>query len=333
MAGALALAAALTAAGDATAQHWQPRPPSGQSTPEQITEARERYERGVKLYEVEGDVVGALIELKKAYDIAPNHRILFNIGQVARTARDYVTSLRAFEAYLAQGGGDGESTRRAEVSSELETLRGLVANLVVEVDRPGAAIVIDDVDVGRAPLSGAVLVNAGRHRVSASLEGRTATRSVEVGGRERITVNLEIPAAQAGAPSPVAPPSPPRQQESSGPSPYVWIGWGAAVALVGGAVVTGVLALDRKSTVEETTFVGATPPEELESDRSTGRTLAIASDVLTGAAVVVAGISLYFTLSTMGSDEPAQAAGVRPVAGAPPRVVVGHDRVTVHGSF
>lgn len=328
VAGALTLVAVLAGGGDALAQQWTPRPPGGQApTPEQITEARERYDRGVKLYEVEGDVEGALIELKKAYDIAPNYRILFNIGQIARTARDYVTSLRAFEAYLALGGADVDAEKRAQVNTELETLRGLVANLVVQVDQPGATITVDDIDVGKAPLSGAVMVNAGRHRVTATFEGRTATRSVEVGGRERITVDLQVPKPQAAAP--VTPePSRPPLRESSGPSPYVWIGWGTAVALGAGAAVTGILALSQKSDLEAANYVGDTPPEELESDRSSGRTLAITSDVLTAAAVVTAGVSLYFTISTMDDGEPPATASpaVRSVS-------LGPGRVAVEGSF
>lgn len=325
VAAALTLATLMSAGGDALAQQWTPRAPSGQPTPEQIAEARERYDRGVQLYEVEGDVGGALIELKKAYDIAPNYRILFNIGQIARTARDYVTSLRAFEAYLAQGGAELDAAKREQVTAELETLRGLVANVNVTVDQPGATITIDDVDVGRSPLAAAVMVNAGRHRVAAQYEGRTATRSVEVGGRERVTVELQIP-RPASAPAPVQPSRPP-EPESTGPSPYVWIGWGTAAALGAGAAVTGVLALSQKSDVEERTFVGETPPQDLTDDRTTARTLAITSDVLTGTAIIVAGVSLYFTITTMDDAKPA------PTSAAVRRVDVGPGSVAVHGSF
>jgi len=336
MAGALGLAAALLASSAAHAQQWTPRLSTTPPTAEQISEARERYERGVRLYEVEGDVSGALIELKRAYDIAPNYRILFNIGQVARTARDYVTSLRAFEAYLAQGGSDVDAAKRAEVNSELEALRGLVANIQIEVDQPGATLTVDDIDVGKAPLANSVMVSSGRHRVSASFEGRSATRSVEVGGRERITVDLKIPAAAVVVPvAPVAP-MPPPEPESRGPSPYVWIGWGTAAALAGGAAITGVLALSEKKDLEEANFVGDTPPEDLESDRSTGRTLAITSDVLTATAIVTAGVSLYFTIATMDDGgAPKKGTALPPPSRsvAIRRLELGPGRVAVEGSF
>ena len=60
VAAAFALAAMMSAGGDALAQQWTPRAPAGQPTPDQIAEARERYDRGVQLYEVEGDVGGAM---------------------------------------------------------------------------------------------------------------------------------------------------------------------------------------------------------------------------------------------------------------------------------
>jgi hypothetical protein len=320
----------LTAAPAARAQSWTPKSPGAAPSDAQIAEARERYDRGVKLYEVEGDVVGALIELKKAYDIAPNYRVLFNIGQVARTAREYVTSLRAFEAYLQYGGAEPDAARRAQVNAELESLRGLVANLEVAVDQPGAVVSIDDVEMGRSPLDGSLLVNAGRHRVTASLDGRTATKSVEIGGRERLKVELSIPASTAAPIGPAADPTtPPAESGGGGPSPYVWIGWGTAAAFTAGAVITGVIALGKESDLEEANFVGATPTEQLESDRSSMRTMSIVSDVFTGAAILTAGISLYFTISTSGDDPPATAApspGLR-------RVGVGSDRVTLEGAF
>src|SRR5260370_8717793 len=44
-------------------------------------EARERFDRGVRLFE-KGENAGALAEFKRAYELIPNPLVLFNMGLV-----------------------------------------------------------------------------------------------------------------------------------------------------------------------------------------------------------------------------------------------------------
>ena len=59
-------------------------------------EASKRFRRGVKLYN-DGDFVAALIEFKRAYELEPNYRVLYNLGQTSRELKDYAAALRAYE--------------------------------------------------------------------------------------------------------------------------------------------------------------------------------------------------------------------------------------------
>jgi tetratricopeptide (TPR) repeat protein len=69
---ALALAALLSCA--VTARADAPLEPD-------TSEARMRFTRGVKLYH-EGSYDAALAEFTKAYRLAPNYRVLYNLAQV-----------------------------------------------------------------------------------------------------------------------------------------------------------------------------------------------------------------------------------------------------------
>src|SRR5262249_4365027 len=149
---------------------WRPQPRSGSPSSVATDEARQRYRRALQLYEQEGNVEAALVELERAYDLAPSYKILFNIGQAARAANEYVVALRAVERYLKDA-GELPAARRAEVEAQLGELRGFVAQLEVVGNLDGATVTIDDVVVGTTPLGESLLVVAGRRRVGMSREG------------------------------------------------------------------------------------------------------------------------------------------------------------------
>src|SRR4051794_8980920 len=65
-------------------------------------EARERFRKGLQLNKA-GKIDDALVEFQKAYDLSPNWKLLYNIGQCSKHLGDAVRSLRAFEQYLAEG--------------------------------------------------------------------------------------------------------------------------------------------------------------------------------------------------------------------------------------
>src|SRR5262245_24707637 len=89
-------------------------PASGDGSADRLREARGRFERGIELYE-EGDMDAALVELRRAYELAPSYKLLFNIGQVHLQKSDYASALDAFERYLAQGGENVATKRRREL--------------------------------------------------------------------------------------------------------------------------------------------------------------------------------------------------------------------------
>jgi hypothetical protein len=289
----------LLLASTAEAAPWKPGPlKTTPPTQAELDEASARYQKGTKLYDVEGDVSSALLELERAYDIAPNYAVLFNIGQVARTGRDYVTSLRAFQAFLQYGGSNVTPEKKAAVEAEIKTLKDLVATVKVTTNAKDGTLLIDDAEEGTLPLDG-VMVNPGPHRFVLQSSTGTATKTMTVIGGETKPVELNIEAAK-----PVVGPQPKPQPDKVEPSggSKAWIGWVVTGVIGAGAIATGSIALAQKSDINDTAYFGPTPPANLESEQKTATALGVTTDVLIGAAALSAGISLYFTIKDASDD-------------------------------
>ena len=69
---------------------------------EQRKEVEARYKRALELFN-DGSYDAARLELKRAYELAPTYRILYNIALVNVELNDYAGALDAFERYLSEG--------------------------------------------------------------------------------------------------------------------------------------------------------------------------------------------------------------------------------------
>ena len=80
--------------------------PDGAGSPSsaQMDEAAVRFQRATEMFE-ENNLSGALAEFRRAQALAPNFRLLYNIGQVCYLLRDYPCALDSFSRYLTEGGG------------------------------------------------------------------------------------------------------------------------------------------------------------------------------------------------------------------------------------
>ena len=76
-----------------------------------VDDAASHFRHGVSLYK-DADYEGALVEFRRAQDVSPNFRVLYNIGQCLYQLQRYAEALHAFEDYLTQGGGGGGSDLR-----------------------------------------------------------------------------------------------------------------------------------------------------------------------------------------------------------------------------
>ncbi|HEY4013442.1 MAG TPA: PEGA domain-containing protein [Polyangiaceae bacterium] len=275
------------------------------------TEAGRHFRRGVDLYG-EADYAGALVEFKRAYALSPSSAALYNVGEAQFQMQDYAGALKTFRRFLAEfGPGEGH---RAEVERSIDVLRTRVGHVAVTTVPAGADLSVDDQPVGKTPLGESVLVSVGRRKVVASMPGRaTITRYIEVAAGDELEVTLPFaaptegataPATSGGAPSSAslpAPPSPPWNMARART-----VGWIATGTLAAGAGVFGVLAVledrDLKNARSQYPVTNAT----LTHDSNLTLTYSVLADSLTAAAIIVGGLSLYWTLGSTGSASPAR---------------------------
>lgn len=330
---ATALAVFLVAAA-ASAPAQAQEPPSKAA----VEEAKRRFQRGRELYE-DNDFQAALVEIRRAYELAPTYRLLYDLGLVYSQLQDYPNALRSFQRFLQDGKGEVSAQQREEAQREIEKLKGRVATLRITTNRLKAEVSIDDTPVGTTPLAEPILVSAGRRKITATLKGHApATKTVEVAGQETLDVSLDLvevaaggaaPAPGGSAGAPAAPPGDAARPEkpSYAPAAMMWTVTGLCAI---GAGVTGGLALGASSDLETKLQTFGTTRDDLDSAGSKTQTLALVSDVLLAATAVSAGVSVYLTVRA------ASAGGAAPAAGAiapAVRVGVGPGSVSIAGTF
>ena len=97
-------------------------------------EASKHFQRGVALYG-EADYRAALVEFRKAYEIAPNATVLYNIGQTYYQLQNYAAALTTLERYLNEAGA--QAAHRSEVETTLEILQSRVVRVSITSNLPG----------------------------------------------------------------------------------------------------------------------------------------------------------------------------------------------------
>jgi tetratricopeptide (TPR) repeat protein len=93
-------------------------------------EARMHFRRGVDLFQ-EGAHRAALVEFERAYQVAPDFRVLYNIAQAKYQVHDYLGATQMFERYLHEGGNAVPAARRNVVEFTLSSLQDRIARLVI----------------------------------------------------------------------------------------------------------------------------------------------------------------------------------------------------------
>ena len=156
---------------------------------EAVDQARTHLALGIELYN-ERDFDGALVELKRAYDLAPRYQVLYDVAEVAHQQQDYLTAWRNLRRYLADGGDAVSPGRRFEIEAEIERLEQRIGRLVVQAP-PRSRILIDGKEVGVVPLGSAIRANVGRRRLQAvSPTGDRWESTIDLAGGDAVTVTV-----------------------------------------------------------------------------------------------------------------------------------------------
>jgi hypothetical protein len=154
------------------------------------SEAKERFARGLHLFE-NGDNGGALAEFKRAYELIPNPLVLYNVGLVYASMGRPVEAVQSLDKMLADPGSlKAEQLTQARATRDEQERR--IGRLEVRSNVP-AAIEVDGVKVGDAPLPEPVRVAAGEHVVGALAPGYLPVRqTATVAGLASVSLSFEL---------------------------------------------------------------------------------------------------------------------------------------------
>jgi tetratricopeptide (TPR) repeat protein len=286
-------------------------------------EASAHFTRGAELFQ-DGLYRAALVELKRAYETAPNHRVLYNIGLTHVALGEFVQAARAYENYLVQGGAAVPEARRAEIEAELVQLRRHVGALTIQVNRAGATVLVDDEEVGKAPLKQSVPVNVGRHRISARTDdGSTTSAEVDVAGGDQQEVVLELVTRKA---EPVA-------GDMLAPEHVLAkrTKWGIGILSSGGALAATGVGLSISAMLARDDYnkqLDTVPgdPDAIETARDQLWRTSLAADVMYGAALLVGAGGLVLLLTKPRHERTPDKEGLDVRVGLTPNAVVARGR-------
>jgi hypothetical protein len=286
--------------------------PTSAATARADEEASIRFRRGLERFD-EGDYTLALVEFERAYQLAPNYKALYNIALVNMQLGRYAAAYHAFARYLHDGGSGISEARRREVQHSLDSLTLRTATVELSTNVVGAEISLDGKTIDPAQLTEPLLLDAGEHTLRATATGYApATRTVVLAGADHASVHMVLTSLVSSHPvSPTA--------ESPGRSVF-WPGFVATGTLAIGAIVSGAIALDARSSLSNLQNAPGSDPSLRDHEANRANVASLVADVFTGLAVVVGGVSVY--LSVRPSSSP-----VRATIGIAP------DHVSLSGTF
>ncbi len=289
----LAVALALTASRIAVAE---PAPDSP------TKQAGQHFERGVALYN-ETDYRAALVEFKRAYEIAPNAAVLYNLGQTYYQLQNYAAALSAFERFISESGDS--PMHKQEVDDMIKTLRLRVGKIQISTSLPDTEITVDDDLVGKTPLTAAVVVSVGRRKITALHNGRNAeTRYVDVSAGDLVKVAIDFPNAASATPETPTLAAAGKSAEPAPRGPGLRNGlWVATGVLAAGAITTGILALHAQTELSDARNTFPETASDLDTKSRNVKTYGAIADITGGLAIISGVFALYFTISKSPTHE------------------------------
>jgi len=258
------------------------------------------FQRGIELSD-RGDLVAALVQYERAYELSPAYQVQYNIGIVSYQLQRWAHARRAFQLYLRLGGPALSPERKEKVNAFITDLSTKTAMWRLTFNVTGAEVHIDGEPVESNEMTGLIL-DPGEHRVRVSKPGFEPLEQVlhATDGQDmQVVLPLaRLNAGEAALPpqSPFGSPSLPRVEMAPADSGRVslWVPWTVTGMLATGWLTTAALAIKARHDRDIIERPG-TPSERIDDAQRLHRTLAIVSDVLLASTLVSGGVSAYLT--------------------------------------
>jgi hypothetical protein len=113
-----------------------------------------------------------------------------------KSSRHYANALALLERYRKEGDLHMSEAQRGELTTLIDTLRGLISRVHLVVDEPGASVFVDDRLAGTTPLSDTLFVDLGTRRIRVTKVGfQDQVITQEFAGGSELTLYMTLPAA------------------------------------------------------------------------------------------------------------------------------------------
>lgn len=156
--------------------------------PSEVKQAKRLFRAGLKLYR-EGLYQEALSAFHGAKQLAPRASVQRNIAQSYRDLRQFANAYEAYAELLDDYGATFSSREKAQINRALEELSFLTARIDVTVREPGAAVMVDGIEVATTRVKRPLRVELGLHTVRVTKPGFVPLEyRVELEGGEELTV-------------------------------------------------------------------------------------------------------------------------------------------------
>ncbi len=169
---------------------------SGAATAHEATDAVKKQAQALQVEGLhllqKGDNRGALDKFEAAFRLVPSPKILFNRAKAHRALGETAEAVADFERFLDEAPYAPKESR-AEATRVVEALRPTLAYIEVQTEDLGAAITIDQHEIGAAPLVRPAVVVPGTHELRVAKPGMVDdVRSVAplAGQKLRVVVKL-----------------------------------------------------------------------------------------------------------------------------------------------
>ena len=155
-------------------------------------DARAEYDSALLLYE-DGDFAGASLKFQRAHALSNDPRLLWNAAAAEKQLRRYARMYLLVSRYLKDGSTLLTPAEKQDATDLLRTVEQFVAPLTVNVNEPGAELLIDGAPVATLPSADPLVVDMGSRKFVVKKAGfRDFSVEREVVGGKPLTLDAKL---------------------------------------------------------------------------------------------------------------------------------------------
>jgi hypothetical protein len=132
--------------------------------------AKEDYDAARILYNAK-DFAGASVKFASSYARSHDARLLYNMAACEKNLKHYARALELLRRYESEGQAILTRQDVAETDRLVDTFRSFVGTVELTSNEAGAAVTVDDRDVGATPLATGLLLDLGEHKIRVEKAG------------------------------------------------------------------------------------------------------------------------------------------------------------------